>query len=91
MTYDGHHGRVLSCAVSLSSKERPKQILLTGGYDRIFKLWDLESGTCLESLSPEIGRIRTVAISPCGFFIAGGGEPKNHLLISPRLSLCPEA
>jgi len=47
-------------------------LLATASFDSTVKLWDAESGRCVQTLSKHIDPVYSVAFSPCGQYIASG-------------------
>ncbi len=48
--------------------------LASSSFDRTIKLWDVDTGKCLQTLSGHTGRVREVSWSPNGQFIASGSD-----------------
>ncbi len=48
--------------------------LLSGSDDRTVRLWDIESGRCLQVFEQPGDRVRAVTVSPDGQFAASGGD-----------------
>jgi WD40 repeat protein len=60
---EGHYGAVL-CLI------QHEDILISGSYDKIIKIWDLNSLVCLKSLSEHTGGVTTLLVYN-GFIISG--------------------
>ncbi|PSB13648.1 hypothetical protein C7B76_19095 [filamentous cyanobacterium CCP2] len=75
-TLTGHTNWV--CSVAFSSKGladdagRTKQIVASGSYDQTIRLWDAETGDCLNSLEGHANWVWSVALSPDGKLLASG-------------------
>src|SRR5438067_7085166 len=67
----GHSGDVFAVAFSPDSKT-----LLTGGADRLAKLWDVATGSARADLTGHAGRVLCVAASPDGKTAATGGDDR---------------
>ena len=60
--------------------------LVTGGYDKSIKLWDLNTLTLLSSINFD-SAIFSIAVSPCGNYIAAGDLGGNiHICDGRRFS-----
>jgi WD40 repeat protein len=59
----------MSLAISSDS-----QIIASGGEDRTIKLWDLSTGTLLDTLTGHNGIVKTLAFSPDNQKLASGSE-----------------
>ncbi|KAK0407732.1 hypothetical protein QR680_003555 [Steinernema hermaphroditum] len=68
----GHTGWVRSVDV-----EPGNEWLVSGGADRIIKIWDLAKGTLRLSLTGHISAVRAVKVSPRHPFIFSAGEDKQ--------------
>lgn len=67
--FTGHDVRVGS--VDLSPDET---VAATGSWDETVRIWDLNRGTCLHVLKPQIGKVLAVAYSPDGQYLASAGR-----------------
>lgn len=87
-----HNGSVKRISI-----DRENRFLVTGGYDKTARVWDLLSGQMTQILRPPIGeghegKIYTVAISPDGNTVAVGGwtgfswEKKSSIYLFDRES-----
>lgn len=69
----GHKGQVRSLLVTADKKQ-----IVTGGFDKTIKVWDIESGEMVREILGEIGpgsngMIYTMALSPDNKYLAAGG------------------
>ena len=53
---------------------------LSGSSDKTLKLWDLETGVCLHTLTGHTGSVETVAMTSDGQRVLSGGEDKTLIL-----------
>ena len=49
-------------------------IVVSGSDDATIKTWDITSGSCLSTLRAHSDWVRAVAWSPCGQWLASGGD-----------------
>lgn len=70
----GHQGRVWSVAFRPVGTEPSSvgPILASGSEDRTIKLWDMETGSCLQTLNGHQEWVKSVAFSPDGQVLASG-------------------
>ena len=67
---EGHSGWVYSVALSADGKRA-----LSGAHDRTVKLWDLETGACLNTMEGHSGSVWSVALSADGKrALSGAGD-----------------
>ena len=59
--YDGHSSRVTAAAFSPDGKR-----IISGSYDNTLKLWDVDSGNCLMTLSGHRLQVTAASFSPDG-------------------------
>ncbi|KAG2066421.1 WD40 repeat-like protein, partial [Suillus decipiens] len=52
----------------------PDERMVTGSYDRMLRLWDLKTGLVLRKMEGHRSRVRALAISSNGNWIASGDE-----------------
>lgn len=75
LSLEGHRGAVHALALL------PDGRLLSGGYDRALRAWDLQAGALLAELEPLPQAINDLALSPAGDWLAvAGDDRKVHLL-----------
>jgi WD40 repeat protein len=67
-TFEDHGDRV--AAVAVFRDER----MITGSYDGLLRLWDLKTGVMLKKMEGHQNRVRALAVSPDGQWIASGDE-----------------
>lgn len=70
---EGHKGKIKSLIVTADKKQ-----IVTGGFDKTIKVWDIESGEIIREILGEIGTgsngmIYTTALSPDNKLLATGG------------------
>ena len=68
-TFPGHSDAILTGAFSPDGAT-----LVTGGRDRVLKLWELRSGRLLHTLAGHAGEVVTGAFSPDGTVVASGSS-----------------
>lgn len=73
----GHDGWV-SCVRFAPGGERP--LIVSAGYDKIVKVWELSTCKLLANLVGHKGYISTVAVSPDGSLCASGGKDGTAML-----------
>lgn len=71
LTRDCHEDWVSSVCFS-PSLERP--VVVSGGWDKKVKVWDLVQGKCMHTLSGHTNYVTTVTVSPDGSLCASGGK-----------------
>ena len=69
---NGHSISVESVAISPDGKT-----IVSGSYDNTIKIWDNQSGECLNTLEGHSGYVSSVAISPDGKTIVSGSYDKT--------------
>jgi WD40 repeat protein len=85
-TLAGHTGRIrsIACASGVAAKDSKVVLLVSGGDDQTMRIWDSESGECLQVFRQQEGWIWTVAISTTGKLIASGGEDQIIRLLETQ-------
>jgi len=86
-TFEDHGDRVVAVAVFRDER------MVTGSYDGMLRLWDLKTGIMLKKMEGHRSRVRALAVSPNGDWIASGdesgeliawhgqtGEPRNQAI-----------
>ncbi|KAG2054973.1 WD40 repeat-like protein [Suillus hirtellus] len=68
--FEDHEDCVIALAVFRDRDER----MVTGSYDGMLRLWDLKTGVVLKKMEGHRSRVRALAISPDGQWIASGDE-----------------
>ena len=61
---------------SLAFRPDDPNVLVTGSWDKTVKLWDLSTSTCLSTMRAHSNWVRAVAWSPCGQWLASGGDDR---------------
>jgi WD40 repeat protein len=72
-------------SVALSSDG---QTLASGSYDQTVKLWDIESGQCLNTLQGHTNWVRSVTFSPDGRTLASGSSDNTVRLWDVKSGQC---
>jgi WD40 repeat protein len=67
-TFEDHGDRVVAVAVFRDER------MVTGSYDGMLRLWDLKTGVMLKKMEGHRSRVRALAVSPNGDWIASGDE-----------------
>jgi WD40 repeat protein len=67
-TFEDHGDRVVAVAVVRDER------MVTGSYDGLLRLWDLKTGVMLKKIEGHRSRVRALAVSPNGQWIASGDE-----------------
>ncbi|MBD2347034.1 WD40 domain-containing protein [Anabaena subtropica] len=83
LTCLGHIDWVRAIAFSPNSST-----LCSGGTDQNVKLWDVNTGECLQTFTGHPERVRTVAFSPQGEILASGSDDRTVRLWSISDSKC---
>ncbi|KAG2055130.1 WD40 repeat-like protein [Suillus hirtellus] len=69
-TFEDHEDRVIALAVFRDRDER----MVTASYDGMLRLWDLKTGVVLKKMEGHRSRVRSLAVSRDGKWIASGDE-----------------
>ncbi|MBW4512813.1 MAG: WD40 repeat domain-containing protein [Scytonematopsis contorta HA4267-MV1] len=74
----GHSGIVTSIAISNDG-----ETLVSGCADKTIKVWNLQTGILIRTLSGEVGEVSSVAVSPNGDLLAVGSSahPKSNVKV----------
>jgi WD40 repeat protein len=65
----GDHGDRVAAVAALHDER-----MVTGSYDGMLRLWDLKTGVMLKKMEGHRSRVRALAVSPDGKWIASGDE-----------------
>jgi WD40 repeat protein/uncharacterized caspase-like protein len=74
----GHSGSVTSISFSPDGR-----ILVSAGFDKSLKMWDVASGRELRTLTGHTGRVKAVAFSPDGRAVLSGSDDNTLKLWDP--------
>jgi len=83
LTVSGHEACVSSLDFSPDGK-----ILASGGYDKLVKFWDVQTGDCLYKLDQHTGSVCSVSFSPDGQILASGGSDRSICLWNANTGCC---
>jgi WD40 repeat protein len=72
-TLTGHTNSVRSLAIGHLSGQNPKPIVVSGSFDNSIKIWDLDSGKLMGTLTGA-EMVNAIALSPDGQTIVSSGE-----------------
>ncbi|MBW4451705.1 MAG: WD40 repeat domain-containing protein [Nostoc indistinguendum CM1-VF10] len=77
-TLTGHSEKVTSVVISSDSES-----LVSGCADKTIKVWNLKTGKLIRTLTEDLGKISSVAISPDGHYLAVGScqHPKSNVRV----------
>ncbi|GAX43454.1 WD-40 repeat-containing protein [Tolypothrix sp. NIES-4075] len=77
-TLTGHSEKVTSVVISPDNES-----LVSGCADKTIKVWNLNTGKLIRTLTEDLGEISSVAISPDGHFLAVGScqHPKSNVKV----------
>lgn len=94
LTCQGHDGWIRAVAMSpldpapSDMEEDTLQLLVTGSEDQTIKIWDATTGQCLQTGKGHQGRVRSVAFSHNGDYLASGSDDGTVKLWDIRTALC---
>ncbi|KAK3824840.1 MAG: WD40-repeat-containing domain protein [Benniella sp.] len=79
-----HHVEQIQ-SVAISPKD---DCIASGGFDRVVRLWDFDTGICLNALRGHEGTIMSIAFSPSGDQVASGSMDKIVRLWDTTTGFC---
>jgi len=82
-TFQEHSERIRAIAFSPDGS-----LLASGSNDRTVKLWDIQSGICVDTLRGHTNWIRSVTFSPDGLQLVSGGDDKTIRFWDVRSRRC---
>jgi guanine nucleotide-binding protein subunit beta-2-like 1 protein len=77
---DGHQGWVSSVRFSPPTQQQPTPLIISAGWDRVVKVWDLEKCKHLKNFIGHTGFISSVTVSPDSSLLASGGKDGTAML-----------
>lgn len=77
---DGHQGWVSSVKFSPPTQTQPVPLIISAGWDRVVKVWDLEKCKHLKNFIGHTGFITSVNVSPDSSLLASGGKDGTAML-----------
>ncbi|MGR3276466.1 NB-ARC domain-containing protein [Acaryochloris marina NIES-2412] len=92
LTCEGHQGWIRAVAMphqyGSQSEQLPPAVMVTGSEDQTIKIWDLATGECLQTGKGHHGRVRSVAFSHAGDYLASGSDDGTVKLWDLQTALC---
>jgi len=77
---EGHQGWVSAVRFSPGTVTQPIPLIVSGGWDRVVKVWDLSKCKHMKNFIGHTGFISTVCISPDSSLCASGGKDGTAML-----------
>ncbi|ORY62303.1 WD domain-containing protein [Pseudomassariella vexata] len=77
MKLTGHTSSCISAALHPYNK-----YLVTGGTDALISIWDTTEWNCVRTITKMVGPVRSISLSFCGNYVAGGSDEGNGLEIA---------
>ena len=90
----GHTNEVRAVAFSpqaypsIPAATQKRLILASGSYDRTVRVWDINTGECLQVLQSHADRVWSIAFSPDGRCLASGSSDRTLKLWDIHSGLC---
>lgn len=92
LTCEGHEGWIRAVAMPprphAPSGPASRSVMVTGSEDQTIKIWDLATGECLQTGKGHHGRVRSVAFSHHGDYLASGSDDGTVKLWDLQTALC---
>ncbi|MEM8778708.1 MAG: hypothetical protein AAGF26_07535 [Cyanobacteria bacterium P01_G01_bin.49] len=76
---EGHTSTVRTVAIANWQEKNEKQIVISGGYDKTIRIWNLNTGELIKTLDSK-SRVNAISITPDSkSFISGGDDGKIEI------------
>lgn len=80
LTEEGHQGWVSCVKFSPATKQQPHPLIISGGWDRVVKVWSLLDCKHMKNFIGHTGYINSVTVSPDSSLCASGGKDGTAML-----------